>query len=158
MAKVNVYSLKGDITEEIELPEIFEETYRPDVIKRAVISIQTARIQPWGANPMAGKRTTAKSMGSGRGAAMVPRINGSSKAAFVPQAIGGRKAHPPRVNTIYHEKINRKERILAIRSAIAATADKDLVSQRGHQISELDQIPFVVDDELETIKTTKETR
>ena len=152
MAKVNVYSLKGDITEEIELPEIFEETYRPDVIKRAVISIQTARIQPWGANPMAGKRTTAKSMGSGRGAAMVPRINGSSKAAFVPQAIGGRKAHPPRVNTIYHEKINRKERILAIRSAIAATADKDLVSQRGHQISELDQIPFVVDDELETIK------
>ena len=105
MAKVNVYSLKGDITEEIELPSIFEETYRPDVIKRAVISIQTARIQPWGSNPMAGKRTTAKSMGSGRGAAMVPRINGSSKAAFVPQAIGGRKAHPPRVNTIYHEKI-----------------------------------------------------
>ena len=89
---------------------------------------------------------------------MVPRINGSSKAAFVPQAIGGRKAHPPRVNTIYHEKINRKERILAIRSAIAATANEELVSQRGHQISELDQIPFVVDDELETIKRTKETR
>ncbi|MDY2745290.1 MAG: 50S ribosomal protein L4, partial [Methanosphaera sp.] len=31
MAKVNVYSLKGDVTEEIELPSIFEEEYRPDV-------------------------------------------------------------------------------------------------------------------------------
>jgi large subunit ribosomal protein L4e len=89
---------------------------------------------------------------------MVPRISGSSKAAFVPQAIGGRKAHPPRVNTIYHEKINRKERILAIRSAIAATANQELVSERGHQISSLEQVPFVVDDELETIKKTKETR
>lgn len=163
MAKINVYSLKGDVTDEIDLPQIFEEEYRPDVIKRAVISIQTARIQPWGTDPMAGKRTTAESFGSGRGAAMVPRVKGSkhpagSKAAFVPQAIGGRKAHPPRVNTIYHEKINRKERLLAIRSAIAATANKDLVEQRGHQVANLEQVPFVVDDELETVKTTKETR
>lgn len=158
MAKVNVYSLKGEVTDEIELPEIFEETYRPDVIKRAVISSQTARIQPWGANPMAGKRTTAESFGSGRGVAMVPRVKGSSKAGFVPQAIGGRKAHPPRVNTIYHEKINKKERVLAIRSAIAATADKDLVAKRGHKVEDLEQVPFIVDDELETIKTAKETR
>ncbi|MCI5866633.1 MAG: 50S ribosomal protein L4 [Methanosphaera sp.] len=158
MAKVNVYSLKGEVTDEIELPEIFEEAYRPDVIKRAVISSQTARIQPWGANPMAGKRTTAESFGSGRGVAMVPRVKGSSKAGFVPQAIGGRKAHPPRVNTIYHEKVNKKERVLAIRSAIAATADKDLVAERGHKVEDLEQVPFIVDDELETIKTAKETR
>lgn len=158
MAKVNVYSLKGEVTDEIELPEIFEETYRPDVIRRAVISSQTARIQPWGSDPMAGKRTTAESFGSGRGVAMVPRVKGSSKAAFVPQSIGGRKAHPPRVNTIYHEKVNKKERILAIRSAIAATADKDLVEKRGHEVEALEQVPFIVDDELETIKTAKETR
>jgi large subunit ribosomal protein L4e len=163
MEKVNVYSLKGEVTEEIELPQIFEEEYRPDIIKRAVISSQTARIQPWGTDPMAGKRTTAESFGSGRGAAMVPRVKGSkhpagSKAAFVPQSIGGRKAHPPRVNTIYHEKVNKKERVLAIRSAIAATSDKELVEKRGHKIANLEQIPFVVDDELETIKTTKETR
>ena len=35
MAKVNVYSLKGEVTGEIELPQIFEEVYRQDVIKRA---------------------------------------------------------------------------------------------------------------------------
>lgn len=158
MAKVNVYSLSGEVTEQIELPEIFEETYRPDVIKRAVISSQTARIQPWGSDPMAGKRTTAESFGSGRGVAMVPRVKGSSKAAFVPQSIGGRKAHPPRVNTNYHERVNKKERILAIRSAIAATANKDLVEKRGHKIANLEQIPFIVEDDLETVKTAKETR
>ncbi len=158
MTKVNVYSLEGEVTEKIDLPEIFEEAYRPDVIKRAVISTQTARIQPWGSDPMAGKRTTAESFGSGRGIAMVPRIKGSSEAAFVPQAIGGRKAHPPRAKTNHYEKINNKERVLAIRSAIAATAKKELVAERGHKINNLDQIPFVITDDIETVKKTKETR
>ncbi|BDZ71767.1 hypothetical protein GCM10025861_22840 [Methanobacterium petrolearium] len=99
MKKINVYSLKGKVTGEMELPEIFSEEYRPDLIKRAVLSGQSARIQPWGTDPMAGKRTTAESFGAGRGAAMVPRVKGSrhpagSKAAFVPHAAGGRRAHP----------------------------------------------------------------
>ncbi|MDO5851005.1 MAG: 50S ribosomal protein L4 [Methanobacteriaceae archaeon] len=163
MEKINVYSLKGDVTDQIELPEIFEEEYRPDIIKRAVISIQTARIQPWGIDPLAGTRTTAESFGSGRGAAMVPRVKGTrhpagSKAAFISMAIGGRKAHPPRVAKINHEKINKKERILSIRSAVAATSKRELIENRGHKISNIEQIPLIVDDELETIKTTKETR
>lgn len=163
MEKIKVYSLEGEVVDEIELPEIFMEEFRPDLIKRAVISSQTARIQPWGSNPRAGMRTTAKSFGSGRGAAMVPRVKGSrhpaaSKAARIPQATGGRKAHPPRVQRKIHEKINRKERRLAIRSAVAATANRDIVEARGHRIENLAQIPFVVDDELAAVKRTKETR
>lgn len=96
--KVNVYTMEGEVKEEIELPAIFNEEFRPDLIKRAVISSQTARIQPWGSDPMAGKRTSAESWGSGRGAAMVPRIKIGSKAAFIPQAIGGRRAHPPKTS------------------------------------------------------------
>ena len=46
--KANVYSMEGEVKEEIELPAIFNEEYRPDLIKRAVISAQTARVQPWG--------------------------------------------------------------------------------------------------------------
>ena len=72
MKKINVYSLKGKVTGEMELPEIFSEEFRPDLIKRAVLSAQSARIQPWGTDPMAGKRTTAESFGAGRGEAMVP--------------------------------------------------------------------------------------
>ena len=163
MKRIKVYSLEGEVIDEIKLPEIFNEEFRPDVIKRAVISSQTARIQPWGTDPMAGKRTTAKSYGSGRGVAMVPRVKGSrhpagSKAAFVPQAVGGRRAHPPRAQRIIHEKVNRKERRLAIRSAVAATTNNELVENRGHKIQNVPQIPFVVDDELAKIKNNKETR
>jgi len=156
--KVNVYSIEGEVSGEVELPAIFNEVYRPDLIKRAVISSQTARIQPMGNDPMAGKRTSAESWGSGRGAAMVPRIKNGAKAGFVPQAIGGRKAHPLRVEKVHHEKINNKERRFAIRSAVAATANKDLVEKRGHQIENVPAFPLVVEDDLEAVKKAKETR
>ena len=93
--KANVYSINGEVKEEIELPAIFDEVYRPDLIKRAVLSAQSARVQPWGNDPMAGKRTSAKGWGSGRGTARVPRIKNGSRAAFVPMAIGGKigRAH-----------------------------------------------------------------
>lgn len=163
MTKIKIYSLEGETVEEMELPKIFTEEFRPDLIKRAVISSQTARIQPWGTDPMAGKRTTAESFGAGRGAAMVPRVKGSrhpagSKGAFVPHAVGGRRAHPPRSARIIHEKINKKEKRLAIRSAVAATANQELVEQRGHSIENVPQIPLVVDDDLSKIKRTSETR
>ncbi len=163
MKKINVYSLEGKVTGEMELPDIFSEEYRPDLIKRAVLSGQSARIQPWGTDPMAGKRTTAESFGAGRGAAMVPRVKGSrhpagSKGAFVPHAAGGRRAHPPRTARIIHEKINKKERRLAIRSALAATINQELVQSRGHQTENIPQIPVVVDDGLCSVKKTKETR
>ncbi|AAB84523.1 ribosomal protein L4 (E.coli) [Methanothermobacter thermautotrophicus str. Delta H] len=156
--KIKVYSLEGEAIDEMELPEIFNEEFRPDVIKRAVLSAQTARVQPWGPDPMAGKRTSAQSYGAGRGVAMVPRIKNGSRAAFVPQAVGGRRAHPPRPQKNYHERINRKERRLAIRSAVAATARKDLVEARGHRIENVPQLPLVVDDELSMIKRTADTR
>ena len=156
--KVNVYSIQGEVKEEIELPAIFSEEYRPDLIKRAVLSAQSARIQPWGNDPMAGKRTSAESWGSGRGAAMVPRIKSGARAAFVPQAKGGRKAHPVRAEKNHHEKVNNKERRFAIRSAVAATTNEELVAGRGHKIENLEQVPIIVEDDLETVKTASETR
>lgn len=163
MKKVKVYSLKGEVVDEMDLPEIFTEEYRPDLIKRAVLSAQAARIQPWGTDPMAGKRTTAQSYGAGRGVAMVPRVKGSrhpagSKAAFVPQAAGGRRAHPPRVARTITEKVNKKERRLAIRSAVAATANEEIIGARGHQLENVLQVPMVVDDDICTVRKTKETR
>ena len=156
--KANVYSINGEVKEEMELPAIFDEVYRPDLIKRAVLSAQSARVQPGGNDPMAGKRTSAESWGSGRGAAMVPRIKNGAKAGFVPQAIGGRKAHPLRVEKVHHEKINNKERRFAIRSAVAATTDKELVENRGHKVDDLEQVPIIVEDEISSVKTTKQTR
>lgn len=160
--KVNVYSLSGKKTQDtLELPKVFEEGVRPDLIKRAVLASQTARYQPQGRDYFAGKRTSAKSWGPGRGVARVPRVKGSGSSAsghgaFAPQAVGGRIAHPPNVEKQIKKKINAKERRLATASAIAATAIKELVEERGHIIDKVPQIPLVTTDDLEGLKTAKD--
>ena len=52
--KAKVYSLTGEVVEEIELPAAFSEEYRPDIIRKAVHAIQSHRRQPYGPNPLAG--------------------------------------------------------------------------------------------------------
>lgn len=161
--KVNVYSLKGRITGKIDLPDVFSEPLRPDLIKKAVLVSQSARLQPYGPDWMAGKRTSAFSWGPGHGVSRVPRVKGrrysaSGRGAFVPHAVGGRRAHPPVVERKLREKINVKERRKAIASAIAATSDRELVEKRGHLIDKVKELPIVVSDDLEKINKTKETR
>ena len=157
--KVKVFSLNGEPIEEIELPKVFETPFRPDLIRRAVIASWTHRIQPQGRDPMAGKRRVTENIGKGHGMARVERIKTPPRfAAFVPFARGGRRAHPPKVEKIIWEDINKKERKLALMSAIAATANYDLVRARGHIIDNVPQIPLIVEDELEKIGRTRETR
>ena len=150
--KAEVRTLTGEIAHEVDLPEIFNEEYRPDLIKRAVLALQSTRFQPHGTNPYAGMRTSAESWGSGRGVAQVPRIKNSSRVARVPQATGGRAAHPPKTAKILVKGINRKEKQRALRSAIAASASPDIVRDRGH-IFEGD-LPLVLEDRFEEITRT----
>jgi large subunit ribosomal protein L4e len=149
-----VRDLNGDDAGEIDLPDVFDTPYRPDLIQRAVVAAQANRKQAYGADPYAGMRTPAESMGSGRGMAHVPRENGQGRR--VPQTVGGRKAHPPKAEKDQGKRINDKERQLAVRSAIAATADVDLVRERGHQFDSDLQLPLVVSDEFEELVKTKE--
>lgn len=123
---VKVLDLSGNAIGEISLSQQFFEPIRPDLILRAYISALTARLQPKGTDPMAGKRTTAVSFGIGLGLARVPRVKGSlwPTARFAPNVVKGRRAHPPKVEKVLHERINKRERRKAIRSAIAATAIK----------------------------------
>lgn len=161
--KVKVYTIGGRARGSIELPEFFEEEVRDDLIKRAVIASQSSRYQPQGVDWYAGKRTSAYSFGPGRGVSRVPRVKGhhhptSGRAAFVPQAVGGRTAHPPVVEKKIKKRINRKERLKALRSAIAATAKKELVLKRGHRAEKAPSIPLIVEDKLEALKTTAESK
>ena len=150
--KAKVRTLTGEIAHEVDLPEIFNEEYRPDLIKRAVLAIQSTRFQPHGTDPYAGMRTSAESWGSGRGVAQVPRIKNSSKVARVPQATGGRAAHPPKVAKVLVKEINRKEKQKALRSAIAASTSPDLVRERGHLFE--GDLPLVLEDRFEEITRT----
>ncbi len=166
--KAKVFSLDGKVVEEVDLPSHFSEDVRPDVIKKAVLAIQSHRRQPYGAYPLAGKEyaihvskrrrryRTTYGYGQSRTPKIVTLRQGTRfvwKGAFAPQTVGGREAHPPKAEKIWEEKINKKENRFAIRSAIAATARLNWVLSRGHRVKE---VPIVIVDDLESIKKAKE--
>ncbi|MCD6466088.1 50S ribosomal protein L4 [Candidatus Bathyarchaeota archaeon] len=160
MAKfyAKVFNLEGKQVGRIRLPDIFRTPFRPDVIKRAVVAIQSHRFQPKGRDPYAGKRTTAESWGAGYGISRVPRIKGGRRAALAPGTVGGRLAHPPVAEKKIYKKIPKKERRLALLSAIAATASKEIVKSRGHIVDNVPDIPLVVTDDLESVSKARELK
>lgn len=149
-----VRNLDGSDGDEIDLPDVFETTYRPDLISNAVKVARANRSQAYGSDKYAGMRTPAESFGSGRGMAHVPRQNGQGRR--VPQTVGGRRAHPPKSEADRSARMNAKERQLAVRSAIAATANPELVADRGHRFDDDLSLPLVVSDEFEDLVKTKE--
>ena len=170
--KVDVLNLEGKSIEKVDLPKVFSEKLRQDLILRAVLSAWSKRRQPYGLNPLAGLRSSAHYHGRRRirwsmmerEMARMPRIHGKTtpfltyRARKVPQAVKGRVAHPPKVEKIFEQKINKKERQKAIRSAVAATSNKDLVAKRGHKIGDVKELPIVVEDKIQSVKKTKEIR
>jgi large subunit ribosomal protein L4e len=158
-----VYDIEGKETREVALPKIFFADVRPDIIKKAVVAIQSHTLQPKGRDPMAGKRTSAESFGVGRALARVPRVRGerhprAGSAAFAPSTVKGRVTHPPTVERNLRKRINRKERLTALYSAVAATASKDFVQRRGHIVNEIQSFPLVVSDEVQGLSRTSEVR
>ena len=168
--KKNLYSIEGKKIKEITLPEQFNELVRPDIIKRAVLVIQSKKRTPYGISPIAGKRASVyiskrrrrwKSIyGSGR--SRTPRKVMTSRGsqffyvgAFSPNTVGGRRAHPPKSEKEWKIKVNKKERLKAIRSALAATINKELVQKRGHKIESLNT---VIDSKIESLSKTKDVK
>jgi len=169
--KLKIYNLGKISTKEVQLPEQFYETIRPDLIQKAVLCLQARRRQPYGSDPEAGMKSSAKVSKRRRkyrgtygiGQSRTPRKVMSSRGtrfnftgAFAPQTVGGRRAHPPKAEKIWEQKINEKENRKAIRSAMKASMIKELVKERGHQIPE--DYPFIIEDKLETLTKTKEVK
>lgn len=160
---IEVISTDGEEKGKIRLPEVFESEVRPDIIKKAVLSAQSSRIQPKGAYPRAGMETSAETPQKGSGQTRVRRIKGrgyhaAGRSAWAPFTAGGRRAHPPKLEKKEKERVNKKEKDLAIRSAISATKELKMVASRGHEIDGIDNLPIVVDDDFEEIKKTKEVK
>jgi len=166
---VNVFNIKGKSTKKMNLPKIFGTKYRPDLIKRAFLSVQSQKRQAYGSDPKAGLRTSAHYHGRRRerwtmmmrDMARMPRLHSTTphlnyRAREISGVVKGRKAFPPKSEKKWEQKINKKENLLAVKSAIAATANKDLVKKRGHKIDELKDFPIIIEDSLESIKKTKD--
>jgi large subunit ribosomal protein L4e len=152
-----IFDLQGKPIGKTTLPTIFATPLRPDVIKRAVLAIQSSRLQPQGRDPMAGKKTSAESRGTGLGIARVPRVKGGGgRAALAPSTVGGRQPHPPRPEKKILKRIPKKEARLALLSAVAATASKSVITSRGHRIEDIPEIPLIVTDSIEELTKTAE--
>jgi len=167
--KVNVLDIKGKSSGQLELPEVFAQSVRPDLVKRAFLAIQSSLRQAYGSDPMAGKRTSVHYHGRRRvrhtminiSKARLPRIHGSGYLNYrvrrVPQSVKGRRAHPPKTMKNWVQKINRKENLLAIKSAIAATASLNYIKERGHLVDGI-KVPLVIKDDIHSLKKTKDVR
>lgn len=168
LMKAEIIGIDGKKAGTIDLPAQFEEEFRTDVIQRSILAIASHDRQPYGTDPWAGTRTSASYRGYRRGfgtwankgmhrTARIRIKTGyqTGTARLVPQAVKGRKAHPPKAEKIWSQKINAKENRLAIRSAIAATANESLVKARNHHFDGL-KLPLIVEDNATQMKKTKE--
>lgn len=171
VTKIPLVSVDKKKMSERVLPPQFAEAYRPDLIHRAVLALQSAARQRYGAFPLAGKRPSAETSKRrhdyrgtyGQGISRVKRKVLSRRGsrfswvgAVTPQTKGGRRAHPPKVEKNYEKKLNKKENRKAVRSAMGATLSRSLVMQRGHHVPE--EYPFIIGTAFEDLKTTKEVQ
>lgn len=158
----HVLDVEGKPSGEVPLPQVFQTVLRLDVIRKAAIAQQSHGFQPQGRNLMAGKRTTAESFGVGRGISRVPRIGGhgplSGSAAFAPGTVSGRMAFPPVTSKTLVKQINQKEKRLALKAAIAATASNEIVRNRGHKFDADRTLPLVVNNEIETLSKASDAK
>ncbi len=153
----------------MDLPNQFNERVRPDIIKRANLSIKSKKRQDYGSDPEAGlrhvvywkKKQNAYRGQKGKGMSRTPRkirVRRGSQiygdGAEAPNTVGGRRAHPPKAEKNFDEEINDKERRKAIRSAIAATAGEDLVSEKHDYEGDLP----IVEEEISGIEKTQELK
>src|SRR3989338_6156532 len=147
--KLPIIDTKSKKLGEQDLPQQFSEAFRPDLIHRAVQALQSSARQSYGNHPEAGKRSSSKTSKRRRkyrgtygfGISRVNRKILSRRGtrfswvgAFSAQTRGGRRAHPPKSDKDFSLKINKKENQKAIRSAIAASFNREIVAERGHLI------------------------
>ncbi|MCJ7450199.1 MAG: 50S ribosomal protein L4 [Candidatus Nanohaloarchaeota archaeon QJJ-9] len=167
-----VKTTEGEKEGEVELPAQFNERVRDDIVKKAVLSIQSKNRQSYGADKKSGLqhvtqwRNRNRAYRSRRGksypSSRTPRkivfrrgMQMSGPGGKAPQTVGGRRAHPPKAEKDFSKDINEKERRKAIRSAISATKDLEKVKERGHKVDGID-LPLVVEDSIEEKQKTAE--
>jgi len=159
---ITVYSPKNEVSgSTVCLPAVFRAPIRPDIVSVIHNEIAKNRRQPYCVSEAAGHQTSAESWGTGRAVARIPRVRGggthrSGQAAFGNMCRGGRMFAPTKTWRRWHRKVNVAQKRYAMCSAIAATGVPALVMAKGHEISTINEVPFVVGDKLQGLQKTKE--
>ncbi|MEM4181666.1 MAG: 50S ribosomal protein L4 [Candidatus Pacearchaeota archaeon] len=164
--KIKIISASGKEKGFLELPENFLSSIRKDIVQK-VFEAQK-RWQPHGTKVGAGAMYSASGIlrrkrhawkGTyGRGISRIPRKimarSGSSftwVGATAASTVGGREAHPPRVNENQFRKINKKELLIAINSCLSASANKKIIEQNYNL--KLENLPIVLSSDVLKLKT-----
>ena len=168
--KTHILHISGEKGKEITLPSAFSSIVREDIVAKVVEAKKTR--QPYSPSPVGGKQHSAsgkiqhvrhvwKTM-QGKGISRVPRKIMSRRGsqfnwvgAEIPNAVGGRRAHPPKVISMINTKrINKKEMALAIKSALAATANEKIVAKRYERLRDkkISGLPIVVESKIISLK------
>ena len=169
--KTKIHDISGRKTKEIELPGVFSQPVREDLVAKILETKRTK--QPYAPSLVAGKQHSASGKivhrrhvwksGYGRGTSRVPKKIFSRRGsqfnwvgAEVASTRGGRRAHPPKtISMINTRKINKKEMKIALASALSATADKKIVASKYERLTEKDieNLPLIVESKIVSLKT-----
>jgi large subunit ribosomal protein L4e len=156
MVNAPVYNLEGKEEKEVEIPQMFLNEVKTELIRRAAVAENTYNLQPQGHYVLAGMQTTATYYGAmnsyrtGRhmGIAIRPRekLGGGRQGSVkrIPSAVKGKRAHPHMIGKKITERMNKKEYQSAIECSIAA-------SGKGSG-----KKPIIVSNSIEEVKRTKD--
>jgi len=163
MSVVKILKIDGSNQNTINLPTVFKTPYRPEVIQKVYNNLNSYSFQKQGRYPAAGQMVSAESRNTGLGIARLARAKGegfprAGQAAGVAGVRHGRLTHPPVSWKNIYKKVNKKEKLLALCSAIAATANADLIRKRGHRLSNNIQLPIIISNEIESIAKSKDLK
>jgi len=167
--KTRILNREGKESKEIVLPSCFSSMVREDICQK-YFEINK-KIQPYGPNEEAGMKYSASGKirhrrhkwksAYGRGISRVPRKifwrRGTQfywQGATIASAVGGRKAHPPKPeHFMKKKKINKKEKLIAISSALSSTAIPEYIKKRYKSLKGEIKVPIVVSSEILKLKT-----
>jgi large subunit ribosomal protein L4e len=167
--KAHVLDSEGKIVRQIELPDFFTREIREDIILKVYLA--SLMKQPYAPYILAGMQHAASGKikhvrhkwktAYGYGISRVPRKIHTRRgsrffwvAATIASARGGRQAHPPKIEAMLKsKKINKKEKLKAFLSALAATASNAAVKKRYSSMENLKlNLPIIFDSAILNMK------
>ena len=166
--KAKVLSVEGE-DKEIELPKCFSMQIREDIAQKYYEAGK--KIQPYAPSLIAGEQASAAGKirhgrgkwktAAGKGISRVARKifwrRGTQfywQGATIASAVGGRRAHPPKLeHFLKQKKINKKEAKLALTSAISATASEKYLKKRYETLTgDMKELPLIVESRALKLK------
>jgi len=160
---VSVYSSteEGKSVGNLPCPDVLLTPIRQDIVHRVHTNMRKNKRQAWAVNAKAGMQQSAISWGTGRAVSRIPRICGggthrSGQGAFGNMCRGGRMFAPNKTWRKWTAKTNNNERRVAVCSALSASSVPALLMARGHRVSNVNEVPLVVANDIESIQKTKD--